>query len=181
MKKIFLVTMTIYLLMFGSVASAETNYNFVPVSDLGTQAFVDRMGNGSVYQAMTQKGTLVAFTAPARHAELDDNENFPGMSVYRSLFGIKDTQTPNGEIRFYTDSDGKIFIIQFINSGEPQLSGVVLLMAMEAIGLTDQEALPLLQTPSATAETFCANAGRKILRLIADQQGNTVFLFGASN
>ena len=90
-------------------------------------------------------------------------------------------QAPNGQLRFYVDPEGYVFVVQVINEGEPQLSGMVLLMTMEAIGLNDQEAAPLLQTQGSTAETYCANAGRKILRLVADQQGNNVLLFGASN
>ena len=181
MRKIFLLTAAICLLMLGSVASAQTDYNFVRVTDLGTQAFVDKMGYGNIYQTMKQNGTVVAFTAPAEHTELNDPQNFPGLNVHRSLFGIQGTQTPNGQLRFYVDPEGSIFIVQVINEGDPQLSGMVLLMAMEAIGLNDQEAAPLLQTQGATAETYCANAGRKILRLITDQQGNSVMLFGASN
>ena len=180
MKKIFMLT-AIFLLTLCSSVSAQTNYNFVRVSDLGAQAFIDRMGYGNIYQNLKQNGTLVAFTAPARHSELDDPQNFPGLSVYRSVFGIKDSQTPNGQLRFYVDSEGCVFVVQVINEGNPQLSGMVLLMTMEAIGLNDQEAAPLLQTQAPGAETFCANADRKILRLVTDQEGNNVFLFGASN
>ena len=181
MRKIFMAALAICLMMFSSVVSAQTNYNFVRVSDLGAQPFVDRMGYGNIYQTMKQNGTVVAFTAPAHHAELDDPQNFPGLSVYRSLFGIQGTQAPNGQLRFYVDSEGYVFVVQVINEGDPQLSGMVLLMTMEALGLNDQEAAPLLQTQAPTAETYCANAGRKILRLVTDQQGNNVMLFGASN
>ena len=180
MKKFFLLT-AIFLLALGSVASAQTNYNFVRVSDLGAQAFIDRMGYGNIYQNLKQNGTVVAFTAPARHADLDDPQNFPGLSVYRSLFGIQGTQTPNGQLRFYVDNEGIVYVVQIISEGDPQLSGMVLLMTMEAIGLNDQEAAPLLQTPTPVADTYCANAGRKIVRLVTDQEGNVVFLFGASN
>ena len=181
MKKILLLATAICLLMFSSVANAQANYNFVRVSDLGAQAFVDRMGYGNIYQTLKQNGTVVAFTAPSRQADLDDPQNFPGLNVYRSLFGIQGSQAPNGQLRFYVDPEGYVFVVQVINEGEPQLSGMVLLMTMEAIGLNDQEAAPLLQTQGSTAETYCANAGRKILRLVADQQGNNVLLFGASN
>ena len=180
MKKFFLLT-AIFLLALGSVANAQPNYNFVRVSDLGTEAFVDRMGYGSIYQNLKQNGTVVAFTAPARHADLDDPQNFPGLSVYRSLFGIQGAQAPNGQLRFYVDPEGYVFVVQIINDGDPQLSGIVLLMTMEALGLNEQEAMPLLQTQAPSAETYCANAGRKILRLVTDQEGNVVFLFGASN
>ena len=180
MKKFFLLT-AIFLLALGSVANAQPNYNFVRVSDLGTEAFVDRMGYGSIYQNLKQNGTVVAFTAPARHADLDDPQNFPGLSVYRSLFGIQGAQVPNGQLRFYVDPEGHVFVVQIINEGNPQLSGMVLLMTMEAIGLNDQEAAPLLQTQAQTAETFCAAANRKILRAVADQQGNNVVLIGLAN
>ncbi len=180
MKKFFLLT-AICLMALASVASAQPNYNFVRVSDLGAQAFVDRMGYGNIYQNLKQNGTVVAFTAPAHHPELEDPQNFPGLNVYRSLFGIQGTQAPNGQLRFYVDSEGYVFVVQVISEGEPRLSGMVLLMTMEAIGLNDQEAAPLLQTQTAGAETYCSAAGRKIIRLVTDQQGNNVFLFGASN
>lgn len=180
MKRLLLLA-ALCLLAFSSMASAQPNYNFVRVSDLGAQAFVDQMGYGNIYQQLKQNGTVVAFTAPARHAELDDPQNFPGFSVYRSLFGIQGTQTPNGQLRFYVDPEGYVFVVQVINEGDPQLAGMVLLMTMEAIGLVDQEAAPLLQTPAPSAETYCANASRKIIRLVTDQVGNNVFLFGASN
>ena len=182
MKKFFLLT-AIFLLTLSAAAGAQSqpNYNFVRVSDLGARAFVDRMGYGNIYQTLKQQGTVVAFTAPSRQEELDDPQNFPGLSVHRSLFGIQGTPAPNGQLRFYVDPEGYVFVVQVINEGDPQLSGMVLLMTMEALGLNDQEAAPLLQTQGAAAETFCAAAGRKILRLVTDQQGNNVFLFGASN
>ena len=180
MKKFFLLT-AICLMALASVASAQPNYNFVRVSDLGAQEFVDRMGYGNIYQNLKQNGTVVAFTAPAHHPELEDPQNFPGLNVYRSLFGIQGTQAPNGQLRFYVDPEGHVFVVQIINEGNPQLSGMVLLMTMEAIGLNDQEAAPLLQTQAAAAETWCAVAGRKIIRLVTDQEGNNVFFFGASN
>lgn len=180
MKKFFLLT-AICLSVLTSTVAAETNYNFVRVSDLGAQEFIDRMGYGNIYQNLKQNGTIVAFTAPSRQADLDDQQNFPGLSVYRSLFGIQGTQAPNGQLRFYVDPEGCVYVVQVINEGDPQLAGMVFLMTMEAIGLNEQEATPLLQTRAAGAETYCANAGRKILRLVTDQEGNNVFLFGASN
>ncbi len=182
MKKIFMATLVICLLIFGATVNAQQpNYNFMRVSDLGAQAFVDRMGYGNIYQNLKQNGTVVAFTAPARHEDLDDPQNFPGLSVYRSLFGIQGTHAPNGQLRFYVDPENCVYVVQIINEGDPQLSGMVLLMTMEALGLNDQEAAPLLQTQGAAAETYCANAGRKIIRLVTDQQGNNVMLFGATN
>ena len=180
MKKFFML-MAIFLLALGSVASAQANYNSVRVSDLGAQAFVDRMGYGNIYQNLKQNGVTVAFTAPARQENLDDPQNFPGLSVYRSLFGIQGAPAPNGQLRFYVDPEGYVFVVQVINEGDPQLSVVVLSMTMEAIGLNEQEAVPLFQTPTPNAETYCSSAGRKILRLVTDQQGNNVLLFGASN
>ena len=53
MKKFFLLT-AICLMALASVASAQPNYNFVRVSDLGAQAFVDRMGYGNIYQNLKQ-------------------------------------------------------------------------------------------------------------------------------
>ncbi len=184
MKKFFLLTITFLLALSATAAAqpnAQPNYNFVRVSDLSAQAFVDRMGYGNIYQTLKQQGTVVAFTAPAHHSELDDPQNLPDLSVYRSLFGIQGTQAPNGQLRFYVDKQGIVCVVQVINEGDPQLSGMVLLMTMEALGLNDREAAPLIQTQGATAETFCVAANRKILRLVADQQGNNVMLFGASN
>ena len=180
MKKFFLLT-AIFLLSLTSAVSAQSNYNFVRVSDLNPQEFVDRMGYGNIYQTLKQNGTIVAFTTPAHHPELDDPQNLPHLSVYRALFGIQGTQTPNAQLRFFVDAEGYVWVVQVINEGDPQLTGMVLLMAMEALGLNDQEAAPLLQTQSANAETFCAVAGRKILRRVVDQQGNEILLFGALN
>ena len=180
MKRLLLLA-ALCLLALSSMASAQPNYNFMRVSDLGAQAFVDKMGYGNVYQMMKQNGNVVAFTAPSRQTGLDDPQNFPGLSVYRTLFGIQGTNKPNGQIHFYVDGEGYVFVVRVINEGDPQLSGAVLLMTMEAIGLNDQEAAPLFQTQGVAAETFCAAANRKILRLVADQQGNNVLLFGATN
>ena len=180
MKKFFLLTIAL-LLSLSAAASAQANYNFMRVSDLGAQAFVDRMGYGNIYQTLKQQGTVVAFTAPAHHPELEDPQKFQGLTVYASVFGIQGSQTPNGQLVFYVDGEGCVFAVRVINEGNPQLSYVVLLMTMEAIGLNDQEATPLLQTQAADAETFCSAANRKILRAIADQQGNNVVLIGLSN
>ena len=180
MKKIFMLT-AIFLLTLCSSASAQQDYNFMHVSDLGAQAFVDKMGNGNIYQTMKQNGNVVAFTAPNHHPELEDPEKFSGLNVFVSVFGIQGSQTPNGQLVFYVDPEGHVFAVRVINEGNPQLSYVVLLMTMEAIGLNDQEAAPLLQTQAQTAETFCAAANRKILRTVADQQGNNVVLIGLAN
>lgn len=179
MKKTFLTVLTICLLTVASVAGAQPN--FVAVSDLCPQGFVDAMGNGTVYQNLRQQGTTVAFTAPSRHAELDDPQNLGGLEAYRSLFGIQGTEAPNGEIHFFVASDNSVAAVRIVNTGNPQLAGMVLVMAMEAIGLNQQEMATLVQTPSQTAETYCQSAGRKIIRVVLDQQGNVVMFFGASN
>ena len=180
MKKFFLLT-AIFFLSLTSAVSAQSDYNFVRVSDLNAQEFVDTMKHGNIYKTLKQNETTVAFTTPAHHPELDDTQNLPDLSVYRALFGIQGTQTPNGQLLFYVDAEGYVWVVQVINQGDAQLSGVVLLMAMEAIGLNDQEAAPLLQAQTPNAETFCSVAGRKILRVVADRQGNKIMLFGASN
>ena len=181
MKKIFLTALAICLLTFASVAGAQPNYNFVAVSDLCPQTFVDAMGNSSVYQTLRQQGTTVAFTAPSRHAELDDPQNLSGLEAYRSLFGIQGTEAPNGEIHFFVAPDNSVYAVKLVNTGDPQLAGMVLVMAMEAIGLNQQEMQTLFNVQMQTAETFCQNAGRKIIRTVLDQQGNVVMFFGASN
>ena len=63
MKKFFLLTITFLLALSATAAAqpnAQPNYNFVRVSDLGAQAFVDRMGYGNIYQTLKQQGTVVA-------------------------------------------------------------------------------------------------------------------------
>lgn len=181
MKKIFLTALAICLMSIASVAGAQANYNFVAVSDLCPQGFVDAMGNGSIYQNLRQQGTTVAFTAPSHHPELNDPQNFPGLEVYRSLFGIQGNESPNGEIHFYVAPDNSVFVVRVVNTGDPQLAGAVLCMAMEALGTNQQEMQTLLSTQSVTADTWCQNAGRKIIRVIADQMGNNIMFFGASN
>lgn len=179
MKKIFLTALTVCLLAIGSVAGAQPN--FVAVSDLCPQGFVDAMGNGSVYQNLRQQGTTVAFTAPARHAELDDPQNLGGLEAYRSLFGIQGTEAPNGELHFFVAADNSVYALKIVNTGNPQLSGMVLVMAMEALGLNQQEMQTLFNAQLQVAETYCQNAGRKIIRTVLDQQGNVVMFFGATN
>ena len=187
MKKIFLTVLTLCL-MIGGVASAQenaqanaqTNYNFVRVSDFDPQAYVERMVKSALYQHLAQNGTVVAFVSPVRREDLDDPQNFQGLVVYKSDFGIKDAPNPEGHIRFYVDPEGHVFVVQLINEGNPQVSGMVLVMALDALGLNEQEGNVLLQTQTVVAETWCANAGRKILRVVADQEGNNVLLFGAT-
>ena len=180
MRKIFLATLML-VLMIASVASAQPNYNFVRVSDLGAQAFVEKLITTTTYQQLKQQGNLFAFVSPVRRQDLDDPQNFPGFSVYKSDFGLKGAQNSDGQIRFYVDPEGYVFVVQVINEGNPQVSGAVLVMTLETLGLNQQEGNILLQTQAPSAETWCANAGRKIIRLVTDQQGNNVFLFGATN
>lgn len=184
MKKIFLTALTICLLAVGGVAYAQqTNYNFVRVTDNGAQGFVEKMTACRTYQQLKQNGYLVAFVSPVRRADLDDQQNFAGLSVYKSDFGIKGAPNSEGQIRFYVDPEGYAFVIQVINENttNPQVSSAVLLMTLETLGLSDLERNVLLQTPSPVAETWCVNTGRRIIRRVADQNGNNVYFFGASN
>ena len=183
MKKIFLTALAICLMAIGSVAGAQQPYNFVRVSDLGAQAFVEKMTACRTYRQLKQSGNLVAFVSPVRRQDLDDHENLDGLSVYKSDFGIKGAPNSDGQIRFYVDPEGYVFVIQVINENNtnPQLSYAVLIMTLETLGLSDPEGNILLQTPSPVAETYCQNAGRKIIRRVADQAGNNIYLFGASN
>ncbi len=178
MRKIFLTVFC--LLAISGVASAQANYNFVRVSDYDAQGFVERMVKSAVYQNLAQNGTVIAFVSPVRREDLDDPQNFQGLVVYKSDFGIKDAPNPEGHIRFYVDPEGHVFVARLISEGNPQVSGMVLVMALDALGLNEQEGNTLLQPQLQVAETWCANAGRKIIRVVADQQGNNVLLFGAT-
>ena len=185
MKKIFLTALAVCLMAIGSVAGAQQqpNYNFVPVTDYGAQGFVEQMTACRTYQQLKQGGNLVAFVSPVRRQDLDDPQNFPNMSVYKSDFGIKGAPNSDGQIRFYVSPDNQVFIVQVINENmnNPQVSQAVLLMTLETLGLSDPEGNTLLQTPAPVAETWCQNAGRKIIRVVTDQTGNNVLFFGASN
>ena len=182
MKKIFLTALAICLLAVGGVACAQqTNYNFVRVADAGAQAFVDRMGNSPLYQNLRQQGTLVAFTKPNHRPNFEDPQNFPGMSVWASVFGLSGAEQPNGEVRFYVDPEGYVFVVQVLNMGDPQLATAVMLMAMQAIGLNEQEMNTLLSTNADRTEVWCSATGRKILKLFTEPTHNNVLFFGASN
>ena len=114
MRKILLTILC--LLAISGVASAqEANYNFVRVSDYDAPAFVERMVKGALYQHLAQNGTVVAFVSPVRREDLDDPQNFQGLVVYKSDFGIKDAPNPDGHIRFYVDPEGHAFVVQLIN------------------------------------------------------------------
>lgn len=178
MKKIFLLA-TIFLLTFGSVASAQ--HKLIRVCDLGVKSFVDKMNDGNIHQVLKRNGVVVELTEPIARPELDDSQSFQGLTVRSSDFRIQGTPTPNGQMRFYVNSEGYVCVAQFINQSDPKISGAVLLMTLEALGLSEQESAPLLQGQGATAETWCAATGRKIIRLIADKEGNNVFLLGASD
>ena len=180
MKKLFLAVLTLCLMIGGAANAQEPNYNFVRVSDYDAPAFVERMVKGALYQHLAQNGTVIAFVSPVRREDLDDPQNFQGLVVYKSDFGIKDAPNPDGHIRFYVDPEGHAFGVQLISEGNPEVSGMVLVMAMDALGLNEEEGNILLRTQTAVAETWCANAGRKIIRVVADQQGNNVLLFGAT-
>ena len=181
MKKNFWTALAICLMSVASVAGAEPN--FMRVSELCPQGFVENMIANRTYRQLEQSGNLVAFTSPVRRQDLDDNENLNGLSVYKSDFGIKGATNSDGKIRFYVAPEGYVFVIQVINDNvtNPQVSYAVFIMTLETLGLSDPEGNVLLQTPSQVAETWCQNAGRKILRRIADQRGNNIYLFGASS
>ncbi|MBR1647251.1 MAG: hypothetical protein IJ685_10815 [Selenomonadaceae bacterium] len=185
MRKLLLTVLAICLMSFASVAGAQQqpNYNFVQVTDYGAQLFVEKMTACRTYQQLKQSGNLVAFVSPVRRQDLDDTQNFPGMSVYKSDFGIKGAPNSDGQIRFYVSPDGYVFIVQVINenANNPQVSQAVLLMTLETLGLSDPEGNTLLQTPTPVAETWCQSAGRKIIRVVTDQTGNNILFFGASN
>ena len=182
MRKIFFATLAALLLTLNT-AAAQTDYNFVPVTDFGPQAFIERMVASPRYQQLVQNGVVLAFVSPVRRADLDDTQNFPGLSVYKSDFGVKGAPNSDGQIRFYVDAQGSVYSIQVINenAGAANVSTMVLIMTLEALGLNEQEGNVLLQTPGPRAETWCAAANRRILRMVTDGVGNVVFLFGASN
>ena len=185
MRKLLLTVLAICLMSVASVAGAQQqpNYNFVQVTDYGAQGFVEKMTACRTYQQLKQNGNLVAFVSPVRRQDLDDPQNFPNMSVYKSDFGIKGAPNSDGQIRFYVSPDDHVFIVQVINenANNPQVSQAVLLMTLETLGLSDPEGNTLLQTPTPVAETWCQSAGRKIIRVVTDQMGNNILFFGASN
>ena len=180
MKKFFFA-LTIFLALSSAASAAPSNVNLVRVSDFNPQAFVDRMGYGVIYQNLRQEGTLVAFTHLTPRPEFSDSQNFPGMNVWGTVFGEDGAPMPDGEVRFFVDPDGFVFVVQVISAGDEKISGMVLLMVMEALGLNDREVSALLNTFLPTAEVWCANTQRRIIRQVTDTAGKNVLFFGAAN
>ena len=178
MKKFFLA-LTILLTLTCSAQAADIN--LVRVSDFSPKEFIDRMGNGVIYQNFRKGGTVIAFTEPKSRPQFYDAENFSGMSVLGSLFGVDGDPLPDGEIRFFVDTDNRVFVVQFWGMSGADVSGMVLLMVMEALGLNDREVAKLINATSPTAEVLCENTHRRIIRQISDREGKIITFFGASN
>ena len=179
MKKFFLA-LTI-LLALTCTAQAAENINLVQVSDFTPKEFIDRMGNGVVYQTLRERGTVVAFTQLKSRPQFYDAENFPGMNVWGTVFGADGDPLPDGEIRFFVDQNERVFVVQFLGMGNAEISGMVLLMVMEALGLNEREVDMLINKMSPTAEVFCKNTRRRIIRQISDREGKIITFFGATN
>ena len=177
MKKFFLA-LTILLTLTCTAHAADLK--LVRVSDFAPKEFIDRMGNGVVYQNLRRQGKVVAFTELKSRPNFYDAQNFPGMTVSGTLFGLDGDPLPDGEVRFFVDADGRVFIVQFIGAGNEEISGMVLLMVMEALGLNEREVATLINTVSPTAEVFCANTRRRIIRQISDREGKVLTFFGAA-
>ena len=176
-----MAALTVWLLTIASVAGAKANYNFVPISGVNAQTFVYRMDNGGVSQTVAANGISIVVESPVYHPELEDRENFPGMETYVSFFGIEGSRQYNGGICFYVDTNRDcVFALQIVNSGDPELSNIVLLMIMEVLGLNENEATTLIQTQNPVAETWCQKTGRKII-LITDQQNEKITFLASNN
>lgn len=169
------------LLLLTCTAQAAGNLNLVQVSDFHPKEFIDRMGNGTIYQTLRNRGTVVAFTQLKSRPQFYDAENFPGMNVVGTVFGADGDPLPDGEIRFFVNEDNRVFVVQFIGTGNTEVSGMVLLMVMEALGLNEQEVDTLINKMSPTAEVFCKNTKRRIIRQISDREGKILTFFGATN
>ena len=169
------------LLFLNCSAHAADNINLVRVSDFNPKEFIDRMGTGVVYQTLRERGTVVAFTQLKSRPQFYDAENFPGMNVWGTVFGADGDPLPDGEIRFFVDDGGNVFVVQVLGMGNNEISGMVLLMVMEALGLNEQEVSILINKLSPTAEVFCANTRRRIIRQISDNEGKIITFFGATN
>ena len=178
MKKFFLA-LTVLLTLTCTAHAADLK--LVRVSDFTPKEFIDRMGNGVVYQTLRRQGKLIAFTHLKSRPQFYDTDNFPGMTVVGTLFGLDGDPLPDGEVRFFVDTDGRIFTVQFIGAGNEEISGMVLLMIMESLGLNESEVATLINTVSPTAEVFCANTRRRIIRQISDREGKVLTFFGAAN
>lgn len=182
MKNFFLAIIAVLFALTCS-ADAADNVNLVRVSDFNPKEFIDRMGTGVVYQTFRQSGKLVAFTQLKNRPQFYDAENFPGMNVVGTVFGVEGDPLPDGEVRFFVDTEGNVFVVQFISSdiGNAKTSGMVLLMVMEALGLNENEVDALINRQSPTTEVFCANTKRRIIRQISDREGRVITFFGATN
>ena len=178
MKKFFCALTILFAL---TCTAHAADLKLVRVSDFTPKEFIDRMGGGVVYQTLRNQGKLVAFTALKNRPQFYDTDNFPGMTVVGTLFGLDGDPLPDGEVRFFVDPDGRVFIVQFVGAGNEEISGMVLLMVMEALGLNEREVSTLINTFSPTAEIFCANTRRRIIRQISDNDGKVLTFFGATN
>ena len=76
------------------------------------------------------------------------------MNVWGTVFGADGDPLPDGEIRFFVDQNERVFVVQFLGMGNAEISGMVLLMVMEALGLNEQEVDTLINKISPTAEVF---------------------------
>ena len=179
MMKKYIVMLTIFVTLAFS-ATCFADYNFVRVSDYGASRFVERMVQSNIYKQLVQNGTLIAFVSPV-HRPNQHDQGFEGLSVYASAFGIKDSPNPDGEVVFYTDQQGYIYSIRVSCTGNTQVGYAVLVMTLEALGVTEQEGNILLQTQGAKAEVWCSNTNRRLLRIVMDNVGNNVAFFAASN
>ena len=169
------------VLLFLTCTAQAADVNLVQVSDFNPKEFIDRMGNGAVYQTLRTRGTVIAFTQLKSRPQFYDAENFPGMNVWGTVFGAEGDPLPDGEIRFFVNEDERVFVVQFLGMGNPENSGMVLLMVMEALGLNEQEVDTLINKISPTAEVFCRNTRRRIIRQISDREGKIITFFGAAN
>lgn len=176
MKKIFLMTATICLLIFGG-AIAEANQNFVRVSDLSATEFIGKMSESSAYRKVAQVGIIVEFATPVRRADLDNPKNFPNTNAVAVTFATEDMTEPAGEIHFFLDGESRIFAMRLMNTVNADVSSTVLFMAFEALGLNQSETEELIKSDAPDDEVWCATAKRKICRSIADTAGNDIFLF----
>ena len=178
MKKFFCALTILFAL---TCTAHAADLKLVRVSDFAPKEFIDRMGNGVVYQTLRKQGKLVAFTQLKNRPQFYDTEEFSGMTVVGTLFGLDGDPLPDGEVRFFVDTNGQVFIVQFIGAGNEEISGMVLLMVMEALGLNESEVDTLINTFAPTAEVFCANTRRRIIRQISDREGKVLTFFGATN
>lgn len=170
--------MAFFVLTLTSKVSAD--YNFVRVSDYPAPKFIERMVQSNMYKRAVQSGALIAFVSPV-HRPNQKDQGFEGLSVYASAFGIKGASNPDGEVIFYTDQQGNIYSVRVVCTGNTQISYAVLVMTLEALGVTEQEGNTLLQTQGPRAEVWCSGTNRRLFRVVMDNVGNNVAFFAASN